>query len=112
MAQGLRICDLFPPLPGTVLAWRRRLPRIAAMDLNCVFANPLLCRTETADVGHAAPTRLRGIALPPSGLGIAEDETFAARALLTGTERRWRGPVRRVRLDPVANPAASFRIER
>jgi starch synthase (maltosyl-transferring) len=52
------------------------------------------------------------IALPLSEIGIAADETFAARELLTGTEHRWRGSAQTVRLDPASFPAAIFRIER
>ncbi len=50
--------------------------------------------------------------LPLAELGIAEDETFAVTELLTEREENWRGPRFRVRLDPQANPAVLFRLDR
>ncbi|MGH7089000.1 MAG: alpha-amylase family glycosyl hydrolase, partial [Stellaceae bacterium] len=40
MPEGLRLYNLFSPLAGAVPAWRRHLPRIAAMDFNSVYLNP------------------------------------------------------------------------
>jgi len=39
-SEGVRIYNLFPSLAGSVAQWRAELPRIAAMQFNCVFVNP------------------------------------------------------------------------
>jgi starch synthase (maltosyl-transferring) len=56
--------------------------------------------------------RETAIELPLAEMGIAEVETFAAVELFTGEERRWRGALQHLRLDPEVNPATIFRIER
>ncbi|MFO1128561.1 MAG: alpha-amylase family glycosyl hydrolase [Rhodospirillales bacterium] len=40
MAEGARIYNLFPPLVGSIDAWKLHLERIAAMGFNWVFLNP------------------------------------------------------------------------
>ncbi|MDX9859520.1 MAG: DUF3416 domain-containing protein [Rhodospirillales bacterium] len=40
MKNGPRIYNLFPPLVGSIEAWSRHLPRIAAMGFDWVFLNP------------------------------------------------------------------------
>jgi starch synthase (maltosyl-transferring) len=40
MHEAPRIYNLFPPLAGSVAAWTRELPRIAAMGFNWVWLNP------------------------------------------------------------------------
>jgi starch synthase (maltosyl-transferring) len=52
------------------------------------------------------------IELPLAALQIGEGESFKVTELLSGAEHHWRGARQRVRLDPEANPAAIFRIER
>src|SRR5256885_16080366 len=38
---GPRIYNLFPPLIGSVDAWREHLPRIAAMGFDWIYLNPI-----------------------------------------------------------------------
>ncbi len=41
MSEGLRLYNFFPPLVGPVDAWEEHLDRIAAMDFNWIFLNPI-----------------------------------------------------------------------
>jgi starch synthase (maltosyl-transferring) len=52
------------------------------------------------------------IRVPLEDLGIGPDEPFQAHELITDERRLWRGPTQRVRLDPLVEPAAIFRLER
>ena len=58
-----------------------------------------------------APHEAR-VRLPLEALGIAADESFQAHELISDERHLWRGPAQRVRLDPRAEPAAIFRLER
>ncbi len=41
MSEGLRLYNFFPPLVGPIDAWEEHLDRVAAMDFNWIFLNPI-----------------------------------------------------------------------
>ncbi|MDD5555656.1 MAG: DUF3416 domain-containing protein [bacterium] len=59
---------------------------------------------------HAAATAR--LTVPIERLGIASDEEYELRELITGAVRTWRGRENYLTLDPAVEPAAIFRVER
>ena len=53
------------------------------------------------------------VGVPVKAMGLAEDESFVVRDLLTGAKYTWRGSRNYVRLDPVTGPIGHvFRVEK
>jgi starch synthase (maltosyl-transferring) len=118
--------------PGNIRAYVARLNRIRRENRalheyrNLVFYDSdeehVLCYGKrSADGANAvlvavnldpfAPHEAR-VSLPLAALGIGADESFQAHEMVADQRHLWRGPIQRVRLDPQAEPAAIFRLER